>query len=472
MTLTDTKITIKTRIKRKLADTVTPVSLYLKIREHYRNSVLLESNDFRSAENSFSLIGIDPIATFKVQNGRLTQLLPNQPKVEFALPNYTDVPKMFQEYLQQFEVEQKADYQVINGFFGHTSFDAVQYFETIKFDPEKRKFDLPDINYSLYRFVIAVNHYKDEMYFLENIPAGEESQSEQLERRLAITHITTQNSFKTEGKETSNLTDEAFKDLVKKGKTYCQAGDVFQLVYSRQFQQKYSGDDFNVYRVLRSINPSPYLFYFDYGDYKIFGSSPEAQMVIKDKVASVNPIAGTYKRSGDDTEDRRRAAALAKDPKENAEHIMLVDLARNDLGRCSSEVTVNKLKEVQYFSHVIHLVSNVKGKLNADANPVQVFGDTFPAGTLSGAPKYRALELINEHENQNRGFYGGGIGFIDFNGDMNQAIVIRSFMSMNNTLHYQAGAGIVVSSDEESELQEVNNKLGALTKALKEAEKL
>ncbi len=472
MTLTDTKINIKTRIKRKLADTVTPVSLYLKIREHYRNSVLLESNDFRSAENSFSLIGIDPIATFKVQNGRLTQLLPNQPKVEFALPNYTDVPKMFQEYLQQFEVEQKADYQVINGFFGHTSFDAVQYFETIKFDPEKRKFDLPDINYSLYRFVIAVNHYKDEMYFLENIPAGEESQSEQLERRLAITHITTQNSFKTEGKETSNLTDEAFKDLVKKGKTYCQAGDVFQLVYSRQFQQKYSGDDFNVYRVLRSINPSPYLFYFDYGDYKIFGSSPEAQMVIKDKVASVNPIAGTYKRSGDDTEDRRRAAALAKDPKENAEHIMLVDLARNDLGRCSSEVTVNKLKEVQYFSHVIHLVSNVKGKLNADANPVQVFGDTFPAGTLSGAPKYRALELINEHENQNRGFYGGGIGFIDFNGDMNQAIVIRSFMSMNNTLHYQAGAGIVVSSDEESELQEVNNKLGALTKALKEAEKL
>ena len=472
MTLTDTKINIKTRIKRRLADTVTPVSLYLKIREHYSNSVLLESNDFRSAENSFSLIGIDPIATFKVQNGRLTQLLPNQPKVEFALPNYTDVPKMFQEYLQQFDVEQKTDYEVINGFFGHTSFDAVQYFETIKFDAKKREFDLPDINYSLYRFVIAINHFKDEMYFLENIPAGENSQLEQLERRLAITHITTQNSFYLDGTETSDLTDEEFKELVRKGKHSCQVGDVFQIVYSRRFQQKYSGDDFNVYRVLRSINPSPYLFYFDYGDYKIFGSSPEAQMVIKDKVASVNPIAGTYKRSGNDSEDSRRAAALAVDPKENAEHIMLVDLARNDLGRCSSEVTVNKLKEVQYFSHVIHLVSNVKGKLNDDANPVQVFGDTFPAGTLSGAPKYRALELIDANEKHNRGFYGGGIGYIGFNGNMNQAIVIRSFMSKDNTLHYQAGAGIVVSSDEESELQEVNNKLGALTKALREAEKL
>ena len=472
MLATDSKIAIKTIVRRRLADTVTPVSLYLKIREHYSNTVLLESNDFRSAENSFSFIGIDPIATFKVQDGRLSESFPNEKASEEKLYNYTDVPARFQSYLQRFDVEQKSEYQVINGFFGHTSFDGVQYFDTLKFDPKKRKFDLPDINYSLYRFVIAINHFKEEMYFLENIPTGDKSQLDKLERRLDITHITTQNSFILEGKETSNLTDDEFKKLVTKGKHYCQAGEVFQIVFSRQFQQKFTGDDFNVYRVLRSINPSPYLFYFDYGDYKIFGSSPEAQMVIKDNEASVNPIAGTYKRSGDDEEDRRRAAALAADPKENAEHIMLVDLARNDLGRCSTEVTVNKLKEVQYFSHVIHLVSNVKGKLNPNANPVQVFGDTFPAGTLSGAPKYRALELINKHENQNRAFYGGGIGYIGFNGDMNQAIVIRSFMSMNNTLHYQAGAGIVVSSNEESELEEVNNKLGALTKALKEAEKL
>ncbi|MGK0366584.1 MAG: anthranilate synthase component 1 [Saprospiraceae bacterium] len=472
MTATDSKIAIRTIIRRRLADTVTPVSLYLKIREHYSNTVLLESNDFRSAENSFSFIGIDPIATFKVQNGRLSESFPNEEASEEELSNYTDVPTRFQAYLQRFDVEQKSEYNVINGFLGHTSFDGVQYFDTLKFDPEKRKFDLPDINYSLYRFVIAINHFKEEMYFLENIPTGEKSQLDKLERRLDITHITTQNRFILEGKETSNLTDDEFKKLVTKGKHYCQIGEVFQIVFSRQFQQKFKGDDFNVYRVLRSINPSPYLFYFDYGDYKIFGSSPEAQMVIKDNEASVNPIAGTYKRSGDDEEDRRRAAALAADPKENAEHIMLVDLARNDLGRCSTEVTVNKLKEVQYFSHVIHLVSNVKGKLNKDSNPVQVFGDTFPAGTLSGAPKYRALELINKHENQNRAFYGGGIGYIGFNGDMNQAIVIRSFMSMNNTLHYQAGAGIVVSSNEESELQEVNNKLGALTKALNEAEKL
>lgn len=466
------KIRINTRIQRRLADTVTPVSLYLKIREHYAHSVLLESNDFRSAENCFSLIGIDPLATFKVQNGSLYRSLPNAAFEETTLEKYTDVPALFKEYIEQFDVEQQKDYQVINGFFGHTAFDGVQYFDTLKFDRDKRKFDLPDLNYSLYRFVIAINHFKEEMYFLENIPEGDVSMLDQLERKLDITHITSQGKFILDGTETSNLSDEEFKDLVTKGKHYCQIGDVFQIVFSRQFQQRFKGDDFNVYRVLRSINPSPYLFYFDYGEYKIFGSSPEAQMVIKDNEASVNPIAGTYKRSGDDEEDRRRAAALAADPKENAEHIMLVDLARNDLGRCSTEVKVNKLKEIQYFSHVIHLVSNVKGKLNADANPVQVFGDTFPAGTLSGAPKYRALELINRYENQNRAFYGGGIGYIGFNGDMNQAIVIRSFMSMNNTLHYQAGAGIVVSSDEESELQEVNNKLGALTKALREAEKL
>ena len=463
---------IFTRVSRRLADTVTPVSLYLKIREHYPYSVLLESNDFRSAENSFSYIGIDPISNFKVQNGLLFQSFPDGREVNTELTEYTDVPRLFQDFIQKFEVSQSSDYQVINGLFGHTAFDGVQYFDTLKFDPAKRELDLPDINYSLYRFVIAVNHFKEEMYFLENMPEGEESQLSRLERKLDITHITAPTDFSLEGKETSNLTDAEFINLVTKGKHYCQTGDVFQIVFSRRFEQKFAGDDFNVYRVLRSINPSPYLFYFDYGDYKIFGSSPEAQMVISDGTASVNPIAGTYKRSGDDTEDRRRAAALAADPKENAEHIMLVDLARNDLGRCSTEVTVNKLKEVQYFSHVIHLVSNVRGKLNANTNPVRVFGDTFPAGTLSGAPKYRALELIDRYEKSNRAFYGGGIGYIGFNGDMNQAIVIRSFLSYQSTLYYQAGAGIVVSSREESELQEVNNKLGALTKALREAEKL
>ena len=279
-------------------------------------------------------------------------------------------------------------------------------------------------------------------------------------------------NFELKGEETSNLTDEAYKKLVTLGKQHCQLGDVFQIVLSRQFQHRFLGDEFQVYRVLRSINPSPYLVYFDYGSYKIFGSSPEAQMIINEEVATVNPIAGTYRRSGDWEEDQRRAKALLADPKENAEHIMLVDLARNDLGRHCSKVEVKELKEVHFYSHVIHLVSKVEGQLDESSNPIQIFGDTFPAGTLSGAPKYKALQLINEYENQNRSFYGGGIGYIGFDGSMNQAIVIRSFMSKDNVLYYQAGAGIVAASDEESELQEVNNKLGALKKALEEAEKI
>ena len=327
------------------------------------------------------------------------------------------------------------------------------------------------MQYWVYRHVIGFDHYKNTMVMVENVPEGQESQMDTLEVLMGSTSNKMAH-FELDGKETSNLTDQEFRDLVTAGKHHCQIGDVFQIVFSRQFQQKYKGDDFSVYRVLRSVNPSPYLFYFDYDGYRLFGSSPEAQMIIKDKVATVNPIAGTYRRTGNDKDDAIQAQKLTEDPKETAEHIMLVDLARNDLGRHSTEVRVKDLMNIEYFSHVIHLVSRVDGDLEEGTNPITVFGDTFPAGTLSGAPKYKAMQLIDQYENQNRSFYGGGIGFIDFNGEMNQAILIRSFLSKDNTLFYQAGAGIVAASKEENELQEVNNKLGALTKALAEVERL
>lgn len=462
---------LKVKVHRQLADTLTPVSLYLKVRDHYTAPILLESNDFSIAEDCFSYIGLEEIGSFIVQNGWISQTFPAQDTDQIKVQDVTTVPNAFKEYLGAFEIEYDQPYTGYNGLFGHAAFDSVQYFDTLKFDEDKRKFDLPDLRYTLYRFVIAFNHFKDEIFILENLLPGEDSQMDELQT-LINNHRLPKHHFRLDGTERSNLTDEEFKELVTIGKHHCQIGDVFQIVFSRQFSQKFKGDEFNVYRVLRSINPSPYLFYFDYGSYKIFGSSPEAQMVIYDNVATVNPIAGTYRRSGDHEIDAQRALDLSKDPKENAEHIMLVDLARNDLGRHCKEVQVKKLKEIQFFSHVIHLVSKVEGDLDEDTNPVVVFGDTFPAGTLSGAPKYKAIELINKYENQNRSFYGGALGFIDFKGEMNQAIVIRSFMSMDNTLYYQAGAGVVVSSVEENELQEVNNKLGALTKALKEAEKL
>lgn len=470
-TMIKPSIKIKSTVKRYLADLLTPVSLYLRVRDQFTEPVLLESNDFRSKEDCTSFLGLDSIASFQVKSGLIQRQLPNGKNITDQVDSPQKVSQVMNEFIGGFDINYEQPYNGFNGFFGHTNFDAVQYFDTLTFDSEKRKTDIPDIRYTLYRFVISINHFKDELIVIENIPEGEESQIEKLELLLKNQKVGTY-QFRIKGEESSNLTDDQFKDLVTAGKHHCQIGDVFQIVFSRQFSQSFQGDDFNVYRTLRSINPSPYLFYFDYGDYKIFGSSPESQMVIKGDIARVNPIAGTYKRTGDLEEDAQRGIDLSKDVKENAEHIMLVDLARNDLSRHCQNVAVKQLKDIQFFSHVIHLVSKVEGTLEADSNPVQIFGDTFPAGTLSGAPKYKALELINQYENKNRSFYGGAIGFIDFNGDMNQAILIRSFLSKDNILHCQAGAGIVVDSVEEKELQEVNNKLGALKKALIEAEKI
>lgn len=466
-----TTIKLNTYVRQRLADTITPVSLFLRVRDHFSDPVLLESNDFRSKEDCMSFLGLEAIADFRVQNGIISEHLPNRTHYQTPVSDVFTIPMRLQQFLKKFEAHYDAPYHGFNGLFGHVGFDGVQYFDTLRFNPAKRKIDIPDIRFTLYRFVIAINHFKDEMWLLENCLPGEASQLDKLEILINAPKFAV-HPFRLVGEETSNLTDAEFMELVKIGKHHCQIGDVFQIVFSRQFAQGFKGDEFNVYRVLRSINPSPYLFYFDYGSYKIFGSSPESQMVIKNSVATVNPIAGTYRRTGDQEEDLRKALELMKDPKENAEHIMLVDLARNDLSRHAANVRVKELKEIHYFSHVIHLVSRVQGDLTPDTNPIQVFADTFPAGTLSGAPKYKAIELINQYENQNRSFYGGSIGFINFNGELLHAIVIRSFLSLNNTLYRQAGAGIVVASDEEKELQEVNNKLGALKRALTEAEKL
>ena len=457
---------IQTKTKRLLADTVTPVSIYLKIRDQYSESVLLESTDFRSVENCFSFVAIDPIARFIAQGNSVTETFTDGSKKTLIVEN-TEVLPLFKTFMTQFEVGETPS--VLNGFFGHTSYDAVQYFDTMQLDKSKRKMDLPDLHYALYRFVIGINHFKDEMTILENIPTGETSQMDKLETILSSQTLSSF-SFKMEGEERTNMSNEDFKTLVTKGKHHCQIGDVFQIVLARNYAQSFTGDDFQVYRALRSVNPSPYLFYFDYGSYKIFGSSPEQQLVIKNRIAGVNPIAGTYLRTGNDEQDAQLAQDLARDPKENAEHIMLVDLARNDLGKHCKSVRVKELKDIQFFSHVIHIVSKVEGELKDDVNPIDVFADTFPAGTLSGAPKYKAIELIDHYEQQNRHFYGGGIGFIGFNGDLTHAIIIRSFLSKDNVLYRQAGAGVVVSSVEATELQEVNNKLGALKKAMSVAE--
>jgi len=371
-----------------------------------------------------------------------------------------------------FEVVESDSKIEVNGLFGYTAYDAVPYFESLKFVSLKSENDsIPEIRYHFYKYVIAINHFQNTLDIIENLIGDDESNINQIEDQLYNRNIAAYN-FEALGVEKSNMNDEAYMQMVTKGIEHCKRGDVFQIVLSRQFSQAYRGDDFNVYRTLRSINPSPYLFYFDYGSYRLFGSSPETQLQIKSGKAFIHPIAGTFRRTGDDEKDQELARKLAADPKENAEHVMLVDLARNDLSRNASKVTVDSYKEIQYYSHVIHMVSEVSGVLNDNVSTVKVMADSFPAGTLSGAPKYKAMELIDRYENKNRGFYGGCIGFMGFNGSFNQAIMIRSFLSKNNTLYYQAGAGIVSESKEASELQEVNNKLAALKNAINLAGKI
>ena len=462
------KIKFKSITKKRIADTVTPVGLYLKFRDKFANTLLLESSDYHSKEESFSFICIEPVVTIKAENDFLSLSYKGQ---ELDNQKLEDVNfyKIFQEYTAKIDLDCDAEIKGFNGLYGYSTYDSVQYFENIKLSVKEAPSAIPIMQYSFFRFVIAINHFNDEMILIENLEENETSRLSEIQTIVNLQAFNTQ-KFNFEGEETSNCTDEDFKGYVAKGKAHCKRGDVFQIVLSRQFQQSFKGDEFNVYRALRSINPSPYLFYFDYGNFKLMGSSPEAQIKVGGGKAIINPIAGTFRRTGDMSEDIKLGKKLSEDTKESAEHVMLVDLARNDLSKHADHVEVKVFKEVQYFSHVIHLVSTVQGDIKG--NPIEIVGDTFPAGTLSGAPKYKAMQLIDTYENQTRGFYGGAVGVIGLDGSVNLAIAIRSFVSKNNVLYYQAGAGIVIDSNEESELQEVNNKLAALKKALVLAEKI
>ena len=465
------KYKLNTHYKKIIADTVTPVSIYLKVRDKFPNSILLESSDYHTSDNSFSYICCNPIAAVKVQDEKISFSYPDGSAREEIIDRTTNVPASIDQFSKQFSVEKQEKFKFINnGLFGYIAYDSVRYFEDINIDKKEGSLAIPDIYYAVYQNVIAINHFKNEAYIFAHT-YNSESNIEDLHQLIRAKNFTTYN-FLSEGSIASNLSDEAYKEHVELAKKHCARGDVFQLVLSKNFSQHFKGDEFNVYRALRSINPSPYLFYFDYGNFKIFGSSPEAQLIVKDGKAEIHPIAGTFRRTGNDEQDAQLAKELSEDIKENSEHVMLVDLARNDLSRHGRNVKVETYREVQFFSHVIHLVSKVTGEKNKDTATMQVVADTFPAGTLSGAPKHMAMQLIERYEKTSRNFYGGAIGFMDFDGNFNHAIMIRTFLSKDHVLHWQAGAGLVSRSNPENELQEVYNKLGALTKAIELAEKI
>jgi anthranilate synthase component I len=467
-----TEFRVKTTSRKLLADIITPVSIYLRIRDIYPNSLLLESSDYHGNENSYSFICMKPLAGFEADNGFVSETYPNGSKNITEIVDRQTFNTRFSAFINSF-IQSDVPVDIpVNGLFGYLSYDAVEYFEKIELKPgSDYPYKIPDARYHLYKYIIAINHYQNTLQIIENQVNGEPGELDRIESLLNSRNVAFY-SFKTIGEEVRNISDDQYMAMVSKGKEHCYLGDVFQVVLSRQFSRQFTGDEFNVYRALRSINPSPYLFYFDYGNYKIFGSSPEAHLKINKGKAFINPIAGTFRRTGNDENDKLLAQQLSSDRKENAEHVMLVDLARNDLSRHANNVKVESYREVQFYSHVIHLVSVVSGELKEGTTIADMMSSTFPAGTLSGAPKYMAMKIIDKCENQRRGYYGGAIGFLDFKGHFNHAIMIRTFLSKANTLYYQAGAGIVAISDEEKELQEVNNKLGALRKAIELAEEI
>lgn len=461
---------LKTRNKKLLADTFTPVTIYLKLRDVFAGSLLLESSDYHSHENSLSFICCDPIASFTVDQECIRTEFPDKSRQIESIASKSQVLQSLDSFRKSFAVSGDASKYNPSGLFGYMTYDSVRYFEEVNISISQPM--IPDILYKLYRYVIIVDHFSNELTLVEYVQETEkECGLDRLEKIIFSNRFSTF-PFNLSGEERAADTDQEFIDSVKQGIRHCHRGDVFQIVLSRRFTRGFRGDEFNVYRSLRSINPSPYLFYFDYGSFKIFGSSPEAQIQVRSGSASIYPIAGTFRRSGNDKEDSELAERLSQDEKENAEHVMLVDLARNDLSRDSENVTVEVFKEIQYYSHVIHLVSKVTGHLQDPQTSLQLAADTFPAGTLSGAPKIKAMSLINQLEKVNRSFYGGALGFIGFNGDINHAIMIRTFLSQYNELICQAGAGVVAKSVPENELQEVNNKLEALKKALVMAERI
>ena len=465
-----------TQTRKILADLYTPVGVYMRLRDNYPQSVLMESSDYHGTENSRSFIGVHPIASIAVGHGVVTATYPDGRVEEKELPAFGEgkgekcklaISKAFNDFIQAFHVEGEGS--ECCGLYGFTTFNAVRYFENIPVkDTTMEKNDAPDIYYIMYKNIIVFDHFNNTMQL---ITLGEEAELDALMKAINKANVKPYD-FHPVGETTSTLTDEEHKANIRRCIQHCLRGDVFQIVVSRRFVQKYEGDDFKLYRALRSINPSPYLFYFDFGGFRIFGSSPETHNRIVGDKAFIDPIAGTTKRTGNMEQDRKAAEFLRNDPKENAEHVMLVDLARNDLSRNCHGVKVDFYKDMQFYSHVIHLVSRVSGTLDEQADHIKAFIDTFPAGTLSGAPKVRAMQIISELEPHNRGAYGGCIGFIGLNGDLNQAIVIRTFISRNGELWFQAGSGVVAKSNDQYELEECNNKLGALTKAIHIAEEL
>lgn len=460
-------------------DLLTPVLAYLKLRSIGSYSFLLESVEGIGRLARFSFIGKDPRKI--IQNSGLKVRINSSGSTEVVEQNLFDYLKNEIKSYKHPLLPELPDFT--GGIVGYLGFENVGLIEdVIKFDG-KDELNTPDSIFGLFNTVIAFDHYKHQLIIISNAHLDDytdtESAYNQAKKEIAIIKQTLRKPLEYSSK--FSLTDEqyeqfdpeSFYDDVKKGKNNIYEGDVFQLVLSKRFRSGYKGDPLNVYRALRIINPSPYMYYMEFGnDLTVIGTSPEDLIKVKDRKATILPIAGTRKRGKTDEDDLRLEKDLLDDPKEIAEHQMLVDLARNDLGRVCNFDTVELTEKmtIHRFSHVMHIVSRVEGMLKDDKDCIDALTASFPAGTVSGAPKIRAIQLINEYEKLKRNVYAGAVGYIDFGGNMDMCIAIRTLFAKDNTMFWQAGAGIVADSKPELELKEIRNKSAVLLSALKHAE--
>jgi len=460
------------------ADLLTPVLAYLKIRENGKQSFLLESVEGSLNLARYSFIGKNPQKIFFNNALALTEKVDG--KEETKQENIFAYVKKELKKFKQPKIDELPDFT--GGVVGFLGYETISLIEKVV-PRNENGFENADSIFGIYKTILAFDHYKHQIILISNVDVTEfnsieaayqSGKTELAKLRSELKKpIEFSSDFSFEKDFQTNFSTEEFYKIVEESKQNIIEGDIFQIVLSKRFSTGYSGDLFNVYRALRIINPSPYMYHLEFEhDFTVIGTSPEDLLKVKNGKAQLLPIAGTRRRGKNSEEDKKLETNLLNDPKELAEHTMLVDLGRNDLGRvCKYDsVKVSELMKIQRYSHVMHIVSKVEGELSNDHDALDALQACFPAGTVTGAPKIRAMQLIYEYEKLRRNVYAGAVGYFDFSGNLDMCIAIRTLFAKGKTLYWQAGAGVVADSTPELETKEINNKAAVLVNAMQYAE--
>ena len=460
-----------------LADYMTPIRIFQALRNEGTTCFMLESVENKDQWGRYSFIGVNPKSKIKIYGDQL--------EVDGKTCKESDPMEYLKDQMEKFQSPVMEDFpKLTGGLIGYFGYDMIRHVEKRLQNVPEDDLCMPESHLCRYDEIIVYDHLAGKVVIIQNIQRGEniKKQYQQMEDRAQLLlkkmerPVSLQKDYFVgeDVKVSSNLTKEEYEEAVRKAKKYIRNGDIFQVVLSQRFEVEAQVDPFDVYRCLRTSNPSPYLYFFDFGDYQVVGASPEKLVSVIGNVVETKPIAGTVKRGSTPEEDDMLVKQLVHDPKERAEHTMLVDLGRNDVGKVSKfgTVQVKNFMTVEKYSKVTHLVSDVQGELREDRTALDALMSVLPAGTLSGAPKVRAMEIIDELEGKKRGVYGGTVGYLGFDGNIDTCIAIRTVVFKGGKGYVQAGAGIVADSIPEKEYAETNNKALAVIQAIREAAKL